>query len=287
MNYDILISSSINRLDSSMVISLLAINIPVQPRQISVSPSRHQVGLTLIEIMIALLIGVFLLGGIIQIFIGSKQTYRMQENLSRLQENGRFAMYSLDHDIRMTGYWGCHSGTNTDITGADNNTGVTGIIDEGTDSITLLGAFVLAPTTESCGSSANATNSCCTTDPSLTANICPVANLANCFTAPSSTISYKINNAVLQQGSNGLVEGIENMQILYGEDTDMNCATGTSVDYVPNYYVAANLVVNMCRVVSIRITLTARTLDGNLTPVGDGRIRRDFTSTIAVRNRLL
>ena len=66
--------------------------------------------MALIEIMIALLIGAFLLGGVLQIFVSSKQTYRMQEGLSRLQENGRFAMDFLARDIRMAGFWGCHSG---------------------------------------------------------------------------------------------------------------------------------------------------------------------------------
>ncbi len=66
----------------------------------------YQTGMTLIEILIALLIGAFLLGGVLQIFVSSKQTNRMQENLSRLQENGRFAMNFLTKDIRMAGYWG-------------------------------------------------------------------------------------------------------------------------------------------------------------------------------------
>ena len=34
----------------------------------------YQTGFSLIEIMIALLIGAFLLGGVLQIFMGSKQT---------------------------------------------------------------------------------------------------------------------------------------------------------------------------------------------------------------------
>ena len=68
---------------------------------------NKQSGFSLIEIMIALLIGVFLLGGMLQIFSVSQQTYRMQSNLARLQENGRFALDFLAHDIRMVGYWGC------------------------------------------------------------------------------------------------------------------------------------------------------------------------------------
>src|ERR1035437_1396337 len=70
---------------------------------------HYQTGMTLIEIMISLLIGAFLLGGVLEIFISSKQTYRMQEGLSRLQENGRFALDFLAKDIRMTGFQGCPS----------------------------------------------------------------------------------------------------------------------------------------------------------------------------------
>ena len=64
--------------------------------------SQH--GFTLIELMIAMLIGVFLMAGVIQIFLSAKQAYRLQENLSRLQENGRFAMDIITKDIRQAGY---------------------------------------------------------------------------------------------------------------------------------------------------------------------------------------
>ncbi|HBA64856.1 MAG TPA: pilus assembly protein PilW [Methylococcaceae bacterium] len=67
----------------------------------------RQSGMTLVEIMISLLIGAFLLGGVLQIFTNTKQTYRMQEGLSRMQENARFALDTLNHDLRMAGYQGC------------------------------------------------------------------------------------------------------------------------------------------------------------------------------------
>ena len=257
----------------------------------------HQTGMTLIEIMIALLIGAFLLGGVLQIFSGSQQTYRMQENLSRLQENGRFALDFLAHDIRMAGYWGCLSpnSPNIDIAGADNNVGVANI-DDGTDSITLKGIFdpTLTPT-GACDSPAN-----CGPGGPLTCLAPPSCGLVNCYTDLSSTIVYKINNAVLQQDTNnqhnGMVEGIENMQILYGVDTD------DPGDHVPNYYVPANpgwAATDWAKVVSIRISLLAVTLDDNLTsqPMAytyngvtttptDHRVRRVFNATIALRNRL-
>jgi type IV pilus assembly protein PilW len=77
-----------------------------------------------------------------------------------------------------------------------------------------------------------------------------------------------------------LVEGIESMQILYGVDNDTIAGA--------NYYVTADLVNNWSKVVSIRVTLTVRTIDANLTSAtSDGRIRRVFTSTITLRNRLV
>lgn len=70
---------------------------------------RSQQGLTLIEIMIALLIGAFLLGGVLQVFSNTRQTYRVQDNMSRLQENARLAMEFLSFDVRMAGFFGCPS----------------------------------------------------------------------------------------------------------------------------------------------------------------------------------
>lgn len=71
--------------------------------------THRQSGMTLIEMMISLLIGAILLAGVLQIFISSKQTYRMQDGLSRLQENARFAMEFLTYDLRLAGYQGCPS----------------------------------------------------------------------------------------------------------------------------------------------------------------------------------
>ena len=66
-----------------------------------------QTGLTVVEIMVAVTISLILLAGVLQIFISSRGAYRLQQGLSRLQENGRFAMNFLVKDIRMAGYMGC------------------------------------------------------------------------------------------------------------------------------------------------------------------------------------
>lgn len=73
--------------------------------------SRHgnhrQSGLGLVEIMVAIVVGLIVLDGVLQIYLNSKQTYRMQENQSRIQENGRFALQFMTKDLRTAGYIGC------------------------------------------------------------------------------------------------------------------------------------------------------------------------------------
>ncbi len=66
-----------------------------------------QKGLTLVEIMISMLLGLIIVAGIGKIFIGSNQSYRLQEALSRIQENGRFAIIYLEQEIRPAGFQGC------------------------------------------------------------------------------------------------------------------------------------------------------------------------------------
>ncbi|MBB5882872.1 type IV pilus assembly protein PilW [Xanthomonas arboricola] len=66
-------------------------------------------GVSLIELMIALVIGLVLMLGILQVFAASKTAYRLSEGLARTQENARFAIDYLQRDIRMAGHFGCVS----------------------------------------------------------------------------------------------------------------------------------------------------------------------------------
>ena len=69
--------------------------------------SREQTGFGLIEIMIAMTLGLVLLGGIGYVYIGSSGAFRTTDNLSRIQENARYALEIMSRDIRMAGYIGC------------------------------------------------------------------------------------------------------------------------------------------------------------------------------------
>ncbi len=61
-------------------------------------------GFTLIELMIALALGVILLLSMIQVFGSMKSSYRFQESMARVQERGRIAMDLIAHQARLAGY---------------------------------------------------------------------------------------------------------------------------------------------------------------------------------------
>jgi type IV pilus assembly protein PilW len=76
--------------------------------RVAVGRAHHQ-GLTLVELLVALVMGMVLLAGVATVFVANKQTYRLQDALARLQENGRFSIEFLERDIRMAGYTGCRN----------------------------------------------------------------------------------------------------------------------------------------------------------------------------------
>ena len=71
----------------------------------------NSLGLSLVELLVAMAVSLVLLGGIYQIFFSSTTTYSVNENFSRLQENARFAMTFLERDVRQAGYRGCRNDT--------------------------------------------------------------------------------------------------------------------------------------------------------------------------------
>jgi len=113
--------------------------------------------------------------------------------------------------------------------------------------------------------------------------------VATMFKVRKITYSIKTSTSgqpALYRKHNGsnveMVEGVENMQILYGEDTDN--------DKTANRYVEADTAgLVMDNVVSVHLTLTLRTIEDNVAGAathGDRRIRRTYTTTITIRNRV-
>jgi len=79
-------------------------------------------GFSLVELMIAITLGLVLLLGVTQVFLSSKTVYNSQSTMSRVQETGRLAVDFLARDVRMAGYMGCSSRASTEkITNTLNN----------------------------------------------------------------------------------------------------------------------------------------------------------------------
>ncbi|MDO6461385.1 PilW family protein [Granulosicoccaceae sp. 1_MG-2023] len=70
-------------------------------------------GFSLVELMIAMGIGVMLFSGILTIFTSSRQSFDLTNEISAVQENARFALERLANDIRMAGFQGCATSTDS------------------------------------------------------------------------------------------------------------------------------------------------------------------------------
>ncbi len=70
---------------------------------------RGQAGLTLVELMVALAIGSFLMIGALQIYNQSRHAFVINESIARVQETAQFAMDTIEADLRMASNWGQNS----------------------------------------------------------------------------------------------------------------------------------------------------------------------------------
>lgn len=354
----------------------------------------RQYGLTIIEMMVAMVIGLILLAGMLQIFLGNRQSYRLQEASAAVQESVRFASEFVTHDVRMAGYLGCVTNitpvNNVDTSKHDpakklnDSTGLftaagslrgysyNGTFPADLATLGLSAAQVVKGTdiiviqrAESCPGG----DIVCHNNSSTPGKTCPgvsgyvnsaeykiadnracnvqqndIVLITNCTTAdihavtnnpngsihvtiahgaslnksPKLSNSYGAGSAMQRMtamayyigfGASGepalfryrlegaafvseeLVEGIYDMDILYGHDTDN--------DGVPNRYVTADdlAVADWDAVVATRFTFRSRSPQDNVlsqageytyngASISDRRLRREFTTSIAIRNRI-
>lgn len=73
---------------------------------------RSRRGFSLLELMIAMTLGLILLGGIVVLVSRTTRTSTSSQSLQRLQENGRFAMSRITSDLRMAGGQFCSNYSN-------------------------------------------------------------------------------------------------------------------------------------------------------------------------------
>ena len=69
---------------------------------------KHQNrGFGLIELLVALALGLIVVLGVVQIFIAAKNTYVSQNSAAAMQEDARFVLSKMIQEIRMIGMFGC------------------------------------------------------------------------------------------------------------------------------------------------------------------------------------
>lgn len=236
------------------------------------SPACRQGGLTLVELMVAITLGLLITAVVGYLFVGSFSTYRTQSDSARLQETARFVMDLMGRDIAQAGYSDIPTGysvgwngfTGTPITGEDGVVAARAAERKaGTDYVRL--SF---DGTTDCAGNAVAVN--------------PVVN----------EYYVNTNNQLMCAGSGGagqvFAEGVEDMQLVYGVDTN---GDKTVDQYTASPSWGQVLTAQVCLVMRTQndgVTTQAQTYQncaGGNTVATDRRLRRMLTVTHQLRNR--
>ncbi|MCL2913355.1 PilW family protein [Shewanella corallii] len=320
--------------------------------------SKYQQGLSLVELMVAMVIGLFLTLGVFTMFSMSSGNVTTTSQFNQLQENGRIALALMEPDLSQLGFFG-------DITGTELIPGGNTQLDAAAPANDCVGAGVnnaTLPNTTAAhfrrlwgyqqgdgNSLACLTGVLAGTDviqikrllgpdagdpPALNTNryyIGTTANQAVIFTGDQGAPAlengrfweYQHHVYYLRNDDNGvpslrrrvltvnagmgssndeqLVEGVENMQILYGFDND---GDDTADTYMPSQNVTTLMWDNELfqRLVALRVFLLIRSIepdpgytnesvyqlgDQTLDPFNDNFRRKVVASTIVLENPVL
>ena len=75
------------------------------PEVLRVSYARAR-GFSLVELMVSMAMGLFLVGGAMTIYVQGRATHEVNSKVAELQDNARFALDVVSSDIQLTDYWG-------------------------------------------------------------------------------------------------------------------------------------------------------------------------------------
>ena len=79
-------------------------NIKIKKKSINLDPDKRQVGFSLVELLVSMVIGVFLLGGIITNFVSTKDSDKIRTAVSQMDADARLALDRLTETVRHAGY---------------------------------------------------------------------------------------------------------------------------------------------------------------------------------------
>jgi len=276
----------------------------------------HPRGFTLVELLVALTVGLLITLVVTQAYLSGLGTQRAQTSLARAQEASRFAFDALSKAIRRAGY------KNPKATGlgfCDSSPVVRLVAGNDMSSVNptasnLAGSTVTVLNTSDVvrvryfGEGNTVTN---TADGTIS-DCQGTAVAPNALVEETYFVAADANNsneptlfcyssASAGNGNVALIPGVESLQMLYGEDTDSDGSI--------NRYVTATNITNANNVRSIMISVVTRTPDANavdrsaqsvnhfgsnypatgdtgntFNAPADGRMRQHSVTTIALRN---
>ena len=204
------------------------------------TPSRS-VGLTLVELMVALVVSLILTAGIISIFIQSRTSYQVQESLTKARADGAAAISILEQEIRVAGYPQDALILESGIAGTGGATGAS------------THALASAPTVT--------WDAATTTDNAIIVQRrSPAAGHLNCageVFAANAFVSERFSVGTADGRTGLLCEGLADRVVLVEDVTGLTFTYGedTDDDGVPNGYVPIANVVNLNNVVSVGVTV--------------------------------
>lgn len=237
-----------------------------------------QRGFSLVELMVAIAVALFLVAGVVTVLGNTRHTYKDQSKLSQLQDDQRLAMTLLGNVVQSAGYYPDPIGmtaTSEFKAGTINFTGQTLAFAKDGQSIfgatnTTAAGDTLVVRFETSGTGAD--------------------NIIDCTGQQWKTAGVIVNTLTLDANNNllcavngstptQLVSGVTNMQVWYGLKTDPTVPTNQVDTYVPTADMGPD---DWSNVMSLRLTLTFKNpLFGE--PGQSQTI--DFTRVIAVMNK--
>lgn len=327
-------------------------------------------GNTAVSVLVAMAIGLFLTFAMLQVYVGSKRTYRAVEATARIQEGARFASEMLARDIRMAGYRGCSGSVRRSnsvladsssfsydfgspiegFDGGDDETwsppleGGLNAVAGGTDVLVIRGLFgseheitgtadpgdcgnaalILADTSAFSASDIVIAGNCAAEAIFQATSVSDTAvghavsssepgnargDLGFCF-AGNGTLGrlstrtffirrnqrgvhslYRMDVSGANAATEELIEGVEDMQVMYGVDTNGDDSANTLL--------RAGDIADWQDVRSVRVALLFASVENNVATAEqsyyfngamhqseDKRVRRAFTTTLGLRNSL-
>lgn len=258
-------------------------------------------GFSLVELMVAVLLGSLITVAAVQLFSTNQRTFILQQSLSEIQEQGRFSLDFISRDLRKAGF----RTPGSSATAADVPSVVLG-------SLSVAGTVVAAGSLEG-GAAATANDR-------LQIAFEGTVDCEGDVSAVMGTVvnSYQLNNQgelvctgsippsgvatpeVVNTTANGVVllSGVDSFQVLYGIDNNAN-----EVPNVRRYVTADQVGGNPVLAIRVAIltrsnnpgvaemssdirgfTVLDKTLNGGAAPLDEQSIRRLFVTTVQLRN---